>query len=515
MALPTLASLHRSLPRDLVPHPAGRELPRTPITAVHVSELPDPTQYLEGGELLLTTGLSAVLSVAWFRGYFARLQEAGVVGVALGLGPRFAEPPAPFLAAAASVELPVFVVPAPTPFLTISRRYWELSAVAGRRQVTDALAGHRALVDAAADANPEVAVVRRLAAAVGGWAAHLAPDGRLLHVHPASARGKVRQLHDEVARLSVAGLHGAATLPIDGHVVLLHPLALRSAVAAGGPVAGYVAVGATAPPSSEQRHLVLAGVALLGAQLNHRRQLRAAALAARTPVLQLLLGGHPDTARSVADVVAPELLDGALVPAVITGSAEATAEVTRSLAADEPCVLAWADHRVGRLLFTDQTDVHQLLRATVEVAAGAGVRVAAVLGAPTEFASLTAAFPVLERRAAEVGPGTVVTPTTSGRSLLAQVEPTMAAAWAHDLLAPVIGYHRADLVPALVAYLRHSSAWEPAARELTLHRHTLRHRVRRAEELLGVDLADVDAAAEVWLALRFLGLAADGGTTRS
>ena len=36
---------------------AGFTASEAQVTAVHISELPDPTGYLSGGELLLTTGM--------------------------------------------------------------------------------------------------------------------------------------------------------------------------------------------------------------------------------------------------------------------------------------------------------------------------------------------------------------------------------------------------------------------------------------------------------------------------
>jgi purine catabolism regulator len=60
---------------------------------------------------------------------------------------------------------------------------------------------------------------------------------------------------------------------------------------------------------------------------------------------------------------------------------------------------------------------------------------------------------------------------------------------------------------ALVAYLRHRGQWEAAARELTVHRNTMRHRIARCEAVMGVDLTDPDVAAELWLLLRRRGAA--------
>ncbi|UUZ44360.1 helix-turn-helix domain-containing protein [Janibacter limosus] len=50
--------------------------------------------------------------------------------------------------------------------------------------------------------------------------------------------------------------------------------------------------------------------------------------------------------------------------------------------------------------------------------------------------------------------------------------------------------------------LRHHGHFEPAAAELGVHRHTLRRRVRRAEQLIGRSLEDTDTRMDLWFALR-------------
>jgi purine catabolism regulator len=58
-----------------------------------------------------------------------------------------------------------------------------------------------------------------------------------------------------------------------------------------------------------------------------------------------------------------------------------------------------------------------------------------------------------------------------------------------------------------VPYLRHRGRWENAARDLGIHRNTLRHRIGVASRVLGADLNDPDVASRLWLALRAAGLA--------
>src|SRR5699024_1918943 len=63
-------------------------------------------------------------------------------------------------------------------------------------------------------------------------------------------------------------------------------------------------------------------------------------------------------------------------------------------------------------------------------------------------------------------------------------------------------YARADLVATVTSYLRHRGTWEEAARELGLHRNTLRYRMQLVNSLIGVDVDDPDVSAHLWLALR-------------
>jgi purine catabolism regulator len=53
----------------------------------------------------------------------------------------------------------------------------------------------------------------------------------------------------------------------------------------------------------------------------------------------------------------------------------------------------------------------------------------------------------------------------------------------------------------LRVWLAHHGQWDPAAARLGVHRHTLRNRIRRAEELLGRSLDSPGLRAELWLAL--------------
>ena len=59
-----------------------------------------------------------------------------------------------------------------------------------------------------------------------------------------------------------------------------------------------------------------------------------------------------------------------------------------------------------------------------------------------------------------------------------------------------------ELLRSLEVFIEQNGQWERAARELFCHRHTLRYRIRRVEELTGRDLSSARDRIEFWLALR-------------
>ena len=84
----------------------------------------------------------------------------------------------------------------------------------------------------------------------------------------------------------------------------------------------------------------------------------------------------------------------------------------------------------------------------------------------------------------------------------ASLDPTAARAFADSLLAPLDATGgKADLLASTRAWLAHHGQWDVAAQELGVHRHTLRYRIRRVEELLGRSMDDADLRAELWVAL--------------
>ena len=114
-------------------------VPTVSLRWAHAIEVVDPTPFLDGGELVLTTGLRMPRDHAGQEAYVERLAAAGVVGVAFGIGVRFDAIPLGLRQACRRSAMPLIEVPLPTPFVAITQ------AVAAHRAEQQNAAMHRAV----------------------------------------------------------------------------------------------------------------------------------------------------------------------------------------------------------------------------------------------------------------------------------------------------------------------------------------------------------------------------------
>ena len=88
---------------------------------VHSTELTDPTPWLKGGELLLTTGIQLDGPKAQ-RELIERLADHEIAGLGFGTGFTHKRLPAALVTAARKREFPLFEVPYELPFIAITER---------------------------------------------------------------------------------------------------------------------------------------------------------------------------------------------------------------------------------------------------------------------------------------------------------------------------------------------------------------------------------------------------------
>jgi purine catabolism regulator len=91
-----------------------------PVRWVHISELPDIAPLLNGGELVLTTGIALPASDQQLRAYIAGLQAAGASGLLIELGRRFTGLPDALVDEATSHGFPLVAITREVRFVRVT-----------------------------------------------------------------------------------------------------------------------------------------------------------------------------------------------------------------------------------------------------------------------------------------------------------------------------------------------------------------------------------------------------------
>lgn len=471
-----------------------------PITWVHVSELDDPTPFLSGGELLLTTGLFLREGLD-LHSYVDRLRTVGVLGLGFGVGLSFAQVPPDLVAAADRLGLPLLEVPRRTPFIALSRAVSNALAADEYAAVTRTFTAQQELTRAALSPGSPARLVRLLARKVDGWVALLDDHGAPVAVNGERAAAMVPAVAVEVARLREHRGSVGAGFEIDltggTDSVSLQPVGAESRRRA------YLAVGRPGPLSAADRHLVNAAVMLLTLGFEHDAVAPDAAASVRTAALDIALNGHLDLARSVAARLGAPLPDDPMV--VLVG--RPTAAAPAPAIADKPAVAG-----AFAALLDDELVVLAPLNSTDSVTAdlvGTGMTVG-VSGAAhgADLAGAVTRARQAADAAAERGKRWLAFDAIASSGITQLWNPEQAAVFAESLLAPLVEHDRAgrgDLIASMRTWLAHHGQWDPAAAVLGVHRHTLRRRIGLVGRLLGRDLESPTVRSELWLALRITG----------
>ncbi|HEY6799089.1 MAG TPA: PucR family transcriptional regulator ligand-binding domain-containing protein, partial [Agromyces sp.] len=124
------------------------------IRWVATSELSDPTPFLEGGEILLTTGIETRTWEREWDNYVRRLSEAAVAAVGFGIGLTHDHTPDALITACRDHDVNLFEVPRRTTFVAISREVARLLSEQESAATQAALQTQRRLISAATRRDP-------------------------------------------------------------------------------------------------------------------------------------------------------------------------------------------------------------------------------------------------------------------------------------------------------------------------------------------------------------------------
>ena len=440
---------------------------------VHVSELGDPTPFLEGGEFLLTTGLGVGPDPEEQRAYVRRLSGHGIAGLGIGLGFGFAAIPPAIVEEADRLGFPIVAVPYEVPFVAITKAVYRELANEQLAHVTRALTVHEQLADAVLEGRGLQALLSIVCNHLGCSLALVDDEGRVVAERHSGKRVSFEQalelpvaLHDETATLK----------------------AVRDRE-------GF----------EEYDRLVLHhGQTALAFELSRRRAVGAAELRLAGDLLEDLEVGRIEEREAGRRMTAFGLDPDAAYAAFLAlpsnggGSERVRHELAAELDRRGRAHLSTARPDRAEFLVTVESEEDALQLAEQLLASTRELRIA--VGRPGHGRSLGRSL--VEARAALDSGGA---PLTSYRDLgslelLLGLPDASLEAFVARVLGDVAGNVR--LLESLTALLDAGGRWTDAAAELGINRHTLRYRMDRLREQTGRHPDEPKAQMELWLAVK-------------
>jgi purine catabolism regulator len=461
------------------------------ISWVSTTELADPSQFLRGGELVLTTGVSN-RSVDQQREFVKSLISVPVAALGYAVGYVDTDIPAAVVDAAEAGGLPVFRVPLQTPFTAIS--HWVAEELYKERY---------AAVERAAEIQNQLTrvllreagldpLLRTLWQLTGGSCAVYDHRGRRLARQPPDSQwSSLAELRS--AAESDAGLTLSA-IEIEG--VDIAYLCVRDASSAT-PVIPYAA-------------------GLVGLELARRQAILTGRRELLGQVFEDLVHGvvaGPEVARKLS----AHGIDPRKPSRILVGRVDADPDRLRRVPWSLSALLGdpskqEATALVGDLVVTvvpTSQDHKPLARKLLQQLEGLGGR--AAIGVSQPYTGVRAFLMGFHeaRNAADRGAGINQSEGLNLTSLVLSNADMPIKEVARAMLQPLFEYDRdrqGALVETLKVYLNSGCSPHTAAAVLVIHRNGLQYRLRKIQELTKHDLSSFEDQVRLWLALVALGL---------
>jgi PucR family transcriptional regulator, purine catabolism regulatory protein len=522
-----LRDLIRDLDVKLVAGEAGLD---RPVRWVHISELADPTPWLSGGELLLTTGMNLDAAEAQ-RAFVERLATHELAGLGLGVGFAHATTPEPLRAAAAELGFPLFEVPYEVPFIALTEKAFSHLVNEQYAVLQRALSAHERLERIVLSEQGLEGVTAALASLIGGTA--LVCDGRggaLARSDGAEplAPAVLEATGEEVRERARAGARRgyAPSGELHGRALAL-PVVRTPAGNGEGPApqAWLVAVKDRGGLAEFDRLVLHQAVTVVALELLRRRVADDTERRLAGDVLSALVSGElagAELARRLEPFGLHERVGVLILSPPRSVKAAVEHGLTAALRDEVPGGLAAGTGKFSCALLPlargeTEEDLFALAeRVRARASRSAGVDLPAGAGRAVAAADLRRAFHearcALEAQAlsgdgnGDGSPRMLATFRDLGsfQLLLSLQDDDALRLFCDSILAPIEdgeGAYGGELMRSLEAFIECNGQWERAARQLYCHRHTLRYRIRRVEELTGRSLDSARDRIDFWLAL--------------
>jgi purine catabolism regulator len=461
------------------------------VTWTHVSELPEPASWLDGGELLISAGLNLKPDGAGQARLIRQLDERRAAGLVIGTKGPPLTPKA--LATADELAFPLLSVQFEVPFVSISRFVASANQDAAQHRLLMHIRVFDLLRPRAAGQITTAQLIEQLEELSKYRLAVVSPAGRLLipasTTPPPETLAAVASLRPGHHRVP-GGYAVPLPLPPGDDRLAAHLVTWESG---DGPPEGLSTI----------RHIAtILALELVNVYRERELRRREGAELLAAVLMERLTPGEAGQRLAALDLPADE-------PVVLVVVAQGGTAAIEDEVLDHELHVRGVPHAMLRqeervlLLLPSETP------GLDEVAEGLDLRlgISRSLGSVTSMAmARREALWALERAHARSGSARVVRYRdaetgdfwlpTDLPALRQLVDSTLGAIIAYD------ADRKGALLESLETFFACRRQMAVAADRLHVHKHTLAYRLKRIEELTNRDLGDVQDMSELWMALR-------------
>ena len=482
-------------------------LPSGPLPEIrwaHVSELLDPTPWLLGNELLLTTGFAIADGEDGWSGYCLRLKNAGVavLGISTGSSLPLQSVPTELIDAAKSCDLPLLHVPHDTLMQSVIQKVSEALHGSADQEIFRSLSVQRQLSEAASSENGMEKVVEVLRRVFDFQVLVLDNHLRTLARSGELAESRIAPIRSELKGRLREGLRWSISEEGQGESLVVLPLGTA------GRLSGILTISKNALLTLHDRATLGLAASLLGILLERRQAATRHRHVLESQILDKLFSdcGY-----------ASEVIEYLRRNGVVARHAQVlcTAPTADEITTDslrvyllEHCDDVFITETPNELLalIVNPAENVEHLKATITdlglAPAGLGERRPLARAAESMEQARFA-----RRIAASRGLTFLERANTGGyRALMMMGSSEDRHQYADDILRPLDEADqggRSELVRTAHAYVSTLGNHEATAESLGVHRHTVRSRIARITELTGCDLSSASGFLELWLAIEF------------
>jgi purine catabolism regulator len=489
--------------RLITPEPGGPGLDE-PVSWVHSSDLADPTPFLDAGQVLLTDGTQFPLedpAERIYDEYVSRLVDHGIRGLGFATQVIHGKLPEGLITACRQYGLPLFEVPDRTPFIAVIRLVADYLAKEQNARAEWSLQAQRAIARAALRPDGLTSIMGELERQLHCWVALFDAAGNQVRMpgNQPLPSDLAPAVGAAVRAALEQGSRSASQLQIDGQRMTLQTLGRRNRLR------GVLALGAIEPLDPARTDIINSVIALASLALEQARTLDTARRHLRAGVFEQLLSGSTEVAARTAQQVWGRL-PSEPVTVTVAQPAGHGPDVLEALE------LLADDHR-GAVFYAQRGDKIVVLSGSAQQGKVAALldrcAVSAGSSSETTLADLGKALAEGEmalQRALELSRRMVQFSELSGSGMMGLLRRGNAEVVAQALLQPLIDQdqtQQTELVRTVRSWVANNCAWDVTARQLGIHRHTLRNRIDMAGTVLGLNLDSLRDRLELFAALEF------------